>query len=122
MIKNRQERRMKDNPSSQRTGLPSKAALEELRFILHTISVVVGSTSLGLSKGFNRRSRADRQSSEYIMAPSKLIDGHTPEHLLKCAEDIIRKKTKDSVVMDREAEARVPKFKESGKNRTVAQQ
>jgi hypothetical protein len=49
------------------------------------------------------------------MSTSKLIDGHRPEHLLKCAADIIKKKTKDSVVMDRDAEARVPKFKESGK-------
>jgi hypothetical protein len=56
------------------------------------------------------------------MSPSKLIDGHTPEHLLKCAEDIIKKKTKASVVMDREAEARVPKFKDAGKYRTLAQQ
>jgi hypothetical protein len=49
------------------------------------------------------------------MPTSQLIDGFTPEHLLKCAEDIIKKKTKASVVMDREAEARVPKFKEAGK-------
>jgi hypothetical protein len=33
------------------------------------------------------------------MSTSKLIDGHTPEHLLKCAEDIIKKKR--SVVMTR---------------------
>jgi hypothetical protein len=56
------------------------------------------------------------------MSTSKLIDGHTPEHLLKCAEDVIKKKTKSSVVMDREAEARVPKFNDAGKYCTVAQQ
>jgi hypothetical protein len=53
------------------------------------------------------------------MSASRLIDGHTPEHLLKCAGDIIKRKTKDSVVMDREAEGRVPKFKESGKYRQL---
>jgi hypothetical protein len=50
------------------------------------------------------------------MSTSSLIDGkYTPEHLLKCAADVINKKTAGSVVMDREAEARVPKFKEAGK-------
>jgi hypothetical protein len=46
---------------------------------------------------------------------NKLIEGYSQEHLLKCAEDVIKKKTKNSVVMDRDAEARIPKFKDSGK-------
>jgi len=49
----------------------------------------------------------------------ELIDGHTVEHLYSVAEDIVKKKTKHSVVLDREAEARIPKFAEKGTYRYV---
>jgi hypothetical protein len=44
-----------------------------------------------------------------------LIEGLTHEHLLKLSEDVLKKKTAASVVMDRDAEARIPKFKDTGK-------
>jgi hypothetical protein len=49
----------------------------------------------------------------------KLIEGYTQAHLLKCAEDVVKKKTMASIVMDRDAEARISKFKESGKLTSV---
>lgn len=44
----------------------------------------------------------------------KLIEGHTQAHLLGVAEGVVKKKTAASVVLDREAEGRIPKFRETG--------
>mmetsp|Transcript_12557 Transcript_12557/g.24102 ORF Transcript_12557/g.24102 Transcript_12557/m.24102 type:complete len:402 (-) Transcript_12557:121-1326(-) len=41
---------------------------------------------------------------------SKKIGGFTEAHLVGVATDAVRKKTKDTVVLDAEAEARIPKF------------
>lgn len=48
-----------------------------------------------------------------IKVPSK-IDGYTIQHLLKTAKGVVERKTQHSVVLDYEAEARIPKFHESG--------
>jgi len=42
------------------------------------------------------------------------IDGYTVKHLLKTAQGVVERKTNNSVVLDVEAEARIPKFHESG--------
>lgn len=42
------------------------------------------------------------------------IDGYTVPHLLKTAKDVVKRKTANSVVLDDEAEARIPKFHERG--------
>lgn len=44
----------------------------------------------------------------------KKIDGYSVDHLLKTAKDVVDKKTKHSIVLDRDAEARIPKFHEKG--------
>ena len=41
--------------------------------------------------------------------PTK-IEGHTVEHLLQVAQGVVDRKTKDSSILDRQAEARIPKF------------
>lgn len=43
-----------------------------------------------------------------------MIDGHTEAHLLNTAKNVVLKKTKDSIVLDVEAEKRIPKFDQSG--------
>lgn len=45
---------------------------------------------------------------------SQKIGGYTEDHLVKVAEDAVRKKTKDTVVLDAEAEDRIPKFDDGG--------
>lgn len=42
------------------------------------------------------------------------IEGYSEEHLLRTAEGVVEKKTRDSIVLDRDAEARIPKFNLSG--------
>jgi len=46
--------------------------------------------------------------------PPGQIEGYSLEHLLKTAKDVVDRKTKHSVVLDREAEARIPKFHAKG--------
>jgi len=49
--------------------------------------------------------------------PAKLpkkIDGYTVEHLLKTAKTVVERKTEHSVFLDRDAEARIPKFDARG--------
>jgi hypothetical protein len=48
-----------------------------------------------------------------IVVP-KSIDGYSVPHLLKTAKDVVKRKTDNSVVLDEEAEARIPKFHEKG--------
>lgn len=43
-----------------------------------------------------------------------LIEGHSVDHLLKIAEGVVQKKTKESVVLEQEAEDRIPKFDDEG--------
>jgi hypothetical protein len=43
-----------------------------------------------------------------------VIDGYSLSHLLKTAKDVVKRKTQQSVVLDREAEDRIPKFHELG--------
>lgn len=42
-----------------------------------------------------------------------MIDGHTEAHLLNTAKNVVLTKTKDSIVLDVEAEKRIPKFDQS---------
>jgi hypothetical protein len=49
-------------------------------------------------------------SSGAASASKKLIGGYTEEHLMKVAKDAVEKKTKNSVVLDRAAEDRIPRF------------
>lgn len=42
------------------------------------------------------------------------IEGHTILHLIKVANDNVKKKTTGSTVLDPEAEARIPKFDSDG--------
>jgi hypothetical protein len=42
------------------------------------------------------------------------IDGYSLPHLLKTAKDVVKRKTQQSVVLDRDAEDRIPKFHELG--------
>ena len=46
---------------------------------------------------------------------SEMIGEFTESHLLEVAEDVVRKKTSDSGLLDTHAEARIPKFKLKGK-------
>jgi len=48
---------------------------------------------------------------------SAKIGEFSQSHLLKVAEDVIQKKTSDSVLLDTRAEAAVPKFKLKGMHR-----
>lgn len=48
------------------------------------------------------------------MAKEENINGHTVDHLLRVAEDVVTKKTSDSKILDAEAEERIPKFELSG--------
>jgi hypothetical protein len=48
-----------------------------------------------------------------IVVPAT-IDGYKVPHLLKTAKDVVKRKTANSVVLDEEAEARIPKFHEKG--------
>ena len=43
-----------------------------------------------------------------------LIEGHRKEHLLKVSQDTVVRKTKDSQVLDEDAEKRIPKFDHGG--------
>ena len=45
----------------------------------------------------------------------KQIEGHSIEKLLNLAQDTVTKKTRDSKLLDSEAEERIPKFEASGK-------
>jgi hypothetical protein len=47
----------------------------------------------------------------------KLVEGHTQEKLLGVAKSVVEEKTNKSLVLDRDVEARIPKFSESGKLR-----
>ena len=47
---------------------------------------------------------------------SALIGGHTESHLLAVAKDVVSKKTQNSVVLDPQAEARIPKFDPKGRH------
>jgi hypothetical protein len=49
----------------------------------------------------------------------KEIEGYSIERLLKVAENNVLKKTKDTLVLDAEAEERIPKFERSGKTRHI---
>jgi len=42
------------------------------------------------------------------------IGGFTQAHLVNVAKEAVNKKTKDTVVLDTEAEARIPKFDNAG--------
>jgi hypothetical protein len=43
------------------------------------------------------------------------IGEHTETHLLNVAKSVVEKKTKDSVILDIQAEARIPKFDSKGR-------
>jgi hypothetical protein len=66
----------------------------------------------------NNRNRSSKQASKISMSSSaasskqktKMIGGYTEEHLMKVAKDAVEKKTKNSVVLDRAAEDRIPRF------------
>jgi len=45
---------------------------------------------------------------------SKTIGGHTEKHLLNVAKDVVLSKTKDSKILDEDAEARIPKYDSKG--------
>ena len=45
---------------------------------------------------------------------STKIGGFTLAHLVSVSEEAVGKKTKDTVVLDSEAEARIPKFDNAG--------
>lgn len=47
---------------------------------------------------------------------SKKIGGFTEDHLVGVARDAVKKKTKNTVVLDTEAEERIPKFDSAGKH------
>jgi hypothetical protein len=46
---------------------------------------------------------------------SQQIEGHSIEHLARVSEDVVKKKTADSKVMDADAERRIPKFDLAGR-------
>lgn len=46
---------------------------------------------------------------------SSKIGEYSEGHLLNVAKDVVKKKTKDSVVLDKDAESRIPKFEKDGK-------
>lgn len=48
------------------------------------------------------------------MKMSNKIGEYSEAHLLNVAKDIVEKKTKDSVALDDQAEARIPKFNAKG--------
>jgi hypothetical protein len=48
------------------------------------------------------------------MSTTKKIGEFTEKHLFTVSEDVVRKKTKDSVILDTKAEDRIPKFELSG--------
>lgn len=48
------------------------------------------------------------------MSTTKKIGSYTEAHLVSVAEDAVGKKTKNTVVLDKEAEDRIPKFSEGG--------
>lgn len=45
---------------------------------------------------------------------SSKIGEYSEAHLLNVAKDVVEKKTKDSVALDDQAEARIPKFNAKG--------
>jgi hypothetical protein len=53
------------------------------------------------------------------MPAPKAIQGYSIERLLQLAETTVKKKTKDSSILDYEAEERIPKFEASGKTRHI---
>ena len=51
--------------------------------------------------------------------PGKMIGEYSEEHLLKTAREAVLKKTKNSTMLDKEAEDRIPKFGEEGKRGVI---
>jgi hypothetical protein len=51
------------------------------------------------------------------MPAPREIEGYAIERLLALAEKTVKKKTKDTLILDAEAEERIPKFEASGKTR-----
>jgi hypothetical protein len=47
------------------------------------------------------------------------IEGYAIERLLQLAEETVKKKTRDTLILDAEAEERIPKFDASGKTRHI---
>jgi hypothetical protein len=48
------------------------------------------------------------------MSKGDLIEGHTEDYLLRVSEDAVNKKTKNSLILDVEAEKHIPKFEMRG--------
>jgi hypothetical protein len=49
-----------------------------------------------------------------VQTGKRMIGNHSEEHLLKTAKTVLEKKTKDSVVLDPDAELKIPKFELDG--------
>lgn len=49
------------------------------------------------------------------MTGKRLVGEYSEDHLIRTAREIVEKKTKDSVVLDPEAELKIPKFDLEGK-------
>ena len=56
-------------------------------------------------------------SSKIMSIRNKKIGGFSEGHLVKVACENVEKKTKDTVVLDTEAEERIPKFDSAGKKK-----
>lgn len=51
----------------------------------------------------------------------KMIGDFSEGHLLKTAKEAVEKKTKNTIVLDRDAEDRIPKFGEEGERMDIYQ-
>jgi hypothetical protein len=49
-------------------------------------------------------------STRNLTQPALDIEGHSVSHLLNVSKDVVTKKTANTVVLDTEAEGRIPKF------------
>ena len=62
----------------------------------------------------NIKSGVNLSWCQHFNMSARKIGEFSQSHLLKVAEDVIQKKTSDSVLLDTRAEAAVPKFKLKG--------
>lgn len=50
----------------------------------------------------------------------KLVEGkYTVKHLMNTAADVVKTKTQGSIILDKDAEDRIPKFEEAGKHASI---